>query len=286
MSETIPEVSATETAETATSPEQAATPAAEPQKFKVKLPDGEREVELDELLSGYQLKQASYKKFEEASAKEKAAQAHREQLKKDFIKALVEDPEIGKDRFKEEVIKFLYEEFQEEEMSPEQLKAKKYDEMMKAREAEEARRREEEEAAAEEAEVARQVEELAVKYTKALDGVRLPKTTSTVRAMAYLHQVSEEAGVELDDQGLASMTRDALFAEQKQLFLAAIPEGRILDVIDPEVLDAIRKADLQRIRARKNAKSVSASDYAAGEDAGAPKRLSPDEALKRFLESA
>lgn len=157
MSETIPEVSATETAETATSPEQAATPAAEPQKFKVKLPDGEREVELDELLSGYQLKQASYKKFEEASAKEKAAQAHREQLKKDFIKALVEDPEIGKDRFKEEVIKFLYEEFQEEEMSPEQLKAKKYDEMMKAREAEEARRREEEEAAAEEAEVARRV---------------------------------------------------------------------------------------------------------------------------------
>lgn len=286
MSDATQEVVAQDSTQQEATPDLSEAPVAEPQRFKVKLPDGEREVELDELLSGYQLKQASYKKFEEASAKEKAAQAHREQLKKDFIKALVEDPDIGKDRFKEEVIKFLYDEFQEEEMSPEQLKAKKYDEMMRAREAEEASRREAEEAAAEEAEVARHTEELAAKYTKALSEVNLPKTTSTVRAMAYLHQVAEEAGVALDDKTLAITTRDALFAEQRELFLAAVPEGRILEVIGPDVLDAIRKADLQRIRARKNAKSVSADDYAAGEENGSSRLLSPDEALKRFLESA
>lgn len=254
-------------------------------KFKVKLPDGEREVDADELVTGYQLKQASYKKFEEASAKERAAQEQRERLRANFIKELIEDPEVGKDKFKEEVIKFLYDEFQEEELSPEQLKAKKYDELQRQKqEAEEAERRTAAERAEQE-EVERYTEQLTNTYVKALDSVNLPKTTSTLRAMAYLHQVAEEAGADLDEKALAHITRDALFQEQQGLFLEAAKQGRILEVIDPEVIDAIRKADLERIRARRNAKTVSAADYAAGDEDGSRRRLDPEEALKRFLES-
>lgn len=286
MSEDTAPVAAETTTPDAPQAEAATPTQAEIQRFKVKLPEGEREVDLDELLTGYQLKQASYKKFEEASAKEKAAMAKQEQLKKDFIRALVEDPDIGKEKFKEEVIKFLYDEFQEEELSPEQLKAKKYDEMMRAREAEEAEKRRIEEEQAEAAEIEQAKEQLAALFTEALASVNLPKSTSTVRTMAYLNHLMEQAGVEPDQKMLATMTRDSMFAEQNALFLAAIPEGRILDVIDPAVLDAIRKADLARIRSRKNSKTVSASDYAAGDETPQGKRLSPEEALKRFLESA
>jgi hypothetical protein len=260
-------------------------PKAPPQRFKVKLPEGEREVDADELVTNYQLKQASYKKFEEASAESRAAKEQRERLRANFIKELIEDPEVGKDKFKEEVIKFLYDEFQEEELSPEQLKAKKYDELQRQKQESEENERRTAAEKAEQEEVDRYTEQLTTTYVKALDSVNLPKTTSTLRAMAYLHQVADEAGADLDEQALAHITRDALFQEQKGLFLTAAEEGRILEVIDPEVIDAIRKADLERIRARKNAKTVSAADYAAGDEDGPRTRLDPEEALKRFLES-
>ena len=255
------------------------------ERFRVKLPDGEKEVDRDELIRNYQLAQASYKKFEEASAKERAAQARDEKLRQDFIKTLIEDPNIGKAKFKEEVIKFLYDEFQEEDLSPEQLKAKKYDEIQRQKqEAEEAERRTQEEQA-ELAEIEQYKEQITAEYVKALDSVKLPKTTATVRAMAYLHQVADDAGIDLDHDTLATITRDALFEEQKALFTQAIPSGRILEVIGPEVLDAIRKADLAAIRAKRGSRSVSAADYARGEEEPSHQRVDPEEALRRFLES-
>ena len=264
------------------------TQATEPPKYKVKLPDGEREVDIDELLAGYQLKQASYKKFEEASAKERAAAEKEARYKKDFINALLEDPDVGKAKFKDEVIKFLYNEFSEEEMTPEQRKAKAYDEMLaKQREEQEASLRAQEEAE-EAAEVEKLEKQLIETFTAALDTVALPRTTSTVRTMAHLQQVMEDKGYEPSPKELAQITRDTLIAEQNEVFRAYRGE-KLLQVIHPDVLQAIREADLERIRAKKGGKSnVDAYRETKGEKryalhADGKPLLSPEEALKRFL---
>ena len=280
---------ATETVQTSTAPAtEAPEVQAEQPKYKVKLPEGEREVDLDELLSGYQLKQASYKKFEEASAKEKAAMEKEAKYKQNFIEALINDPDVGKGKFKDEVIKFLYNEFTEEEMTPEQRKAKAYDELQaKQRQEQEAAQRAQEEAE-EAAEVERLEKQLLETFSEALETVALPRTTSTVRTMAHLQQVLEERGIEPSPKELAQITRDTLIAEQNEVFRAYRGE-KLLQVIHPEVLQAIREADLERIRAKKG-KTGSVDSYreAQGEKrtalhADGKPLLSPEDAIKRFL---
>lgn len=254
-------------------------------KYQVKLPDGMREVDLDELIRGYQLDKASYKRFEEASAKEKAAMEREAKFKLNWLDTLMNDPDIDKETAKQKMIEFLSAEFEKEDMSPEQRELQELRQEKLKREQEEKARQEALHNEELEKEATEEEQRLIQSFASALDSVDLPPTTNTLRAMAHIHEVLEDRGIDVaqaDPKELARITHATLLSEQNDLLQQAMKRGDVRKHIHPGVLKAIREEDLKEIRSRK-AKGQTL-DLKDKTDFAGKKLLSPDEALKRFLE--
>lgn len=118
-------------------------------KHRVKDGDGEREVDYDELIADYQLKQASHKRFQEASAKEKQVQPILDALESGNIDFVVQ--KVGKEKAKALFEDFLIAQMEEDSLpEPEkrartaEARAKALEEREKEREKQEQDRKQQE----------------------------------------------------------------------------------------------------------------------------------------------
>lgn len=207
------------------------------------LEDGqEREVTWDELKKGYQARQVSAKRFEEAARVMKNAQRFIQLLKQDPAQVL---PHLGIDP-KAWAKQYILKEIELAQMSPEEKKYHDAMEKMKALE-DEKKQREEADTAAKEAELRKHFD---TEYTKdiiaGLESVGLPRTPATVKRIAYYLHEGLKRGLRLKAAQVAPLVRDDYKREMQELF-GALPEKELLNVVGEDFAGKVRKVDLARL---------------------------------------
>lgn len=193
-----------------------------PRTFKVKVDGQEMEVDQDELLRGYQLSKAGYKRLEEATTLKRQVEAFISDFEKDPVatmRHLASRPGQGGAAFREAVEKYLYAEYQKEQLSPEKRALMEAEEKLRA--AEEEKRQLSERQKAEQ--LQRQQAYWAKKYdesiTEALADpeVGLPKVPSVVKRMADLMGKSLKLGIEVDTREVAKLVKKEYLEAQREL---------------------------------------------------------------------
>lgn len=208
------------------------------------LEDGqEREISWDELKKGYQARQVSAKRFEEAARVMKNAQRFIQMLKEDPAKVL---PHLGIDVdqwVKDRMLKRI----ELANMTEEQRKVHDMTEKMKAME-DEKRQRADAETAAKEAELRKHFD---TEYSKdiigALEAVALPRTPSTIKRIAYYLHQGVVRGIKLTAAQVAPLVKADYQREMQELF-GALPEKELLNVVGEDFAGKIRKVDLARLQ--------------------------------------
>lgn len=207
------------------------------------LEDGqEREISWDEIKKGYQARQVSAKRFEEAARVMKNAQRFIQLLKQDPAQVL---PHLGIDP-KEWAKKFVLKEIELANMTPEERKYNEAMEKMKAME-DEKRQRVEQENAAKEAELRKHFD---TEYSKdiitGLESQGLPKTPSTVKRIAYYLHQGLQRGIKLTAAQVAPLVKADYQREMQELF-GSLPENDLLKVVGEDFAGKVRKVDLARL---------------------------------------
>lgn len=253
-------------------------PATEKKRYKVKIDDQEAEVDEDEVVAGYQRAKAAHKRFEEASKLRKQAEQLVHALKNDPISVLT-DPRLGVD-FKQLAVDYLAKEFEQEEMSPEQRRASELERKVREYEEKEAARIQE----AEQAELSqaqqRFAQELEHEFSGVLETSGIPKTTESVRRMAYVKLQAIEAGYDMTAAEIAAEVKRS-YAEEHTSYFGALDGDALLSAIGEPTLKKIRKAELARLNGGRNAPSAQRETPNTGSAKEKPKSL--DDAIARFL---
>jgi hypothetical protein len=219
---------------------------AEKRKYKVKIDKEEREVDEEELIRNYQLRQASDKRFKEASEKEKLVEAILQMAKTDPKKAL-SHPAIGLDprKLAEE---WLAADLEEELMDPKEKELKKLrsekaeiERQLKAREEEERSIKEQEQVAAYRAEYTKDIE-------AAVKASGLPYNVGVVnRVRDYMLQALEGGQPDIKASDIMPYVKKDFEADIKALFSAS-PAELMAEILGEEGLKKIRTWDMARLK--------------------------------------
>lgn len=203
-------------------------------RFKVKIDGAEKEVDPDELVNNYQLREASHKKFQEAAKLREQIESVKQQLKSDPRKALAE-LELNPDDLAE---KWLTEKIQKEIMSPEERKVAeleaKLQSVLKEKEEFEAKKRAEEEMQAEE----KYFNDYQKSITSALEASPLANTPEAVRAVANLMSEAITAGYDLNATDAVKMLADQYKTGFKPMFQKA-PVDYLFDMLGEDMVKAL-----------------------------------------------
>ena len=228
-------------------------PAEAPRKFKVKVDGQELEVSEEDLLRGYQTREAADKRFKEGAQARREAEAYRAEVNS-VLELMQKDPRgfaekakglgINPAEFAEAILRPIVEEEiaaeEEKQMSPEQLKQREMERKLKAYEAKDAeaakQAAEAEKAKATQATQAAtdaRTQEYSNIILEALKASNLPHTHETGLEMVDLLQETIERGIPLDAKALA---RDLESRKRAELRAVATP-----DMLDPAMRAAIRR---------------------------------------------
>lgn len=243
-------------------------------KYKVKIEGEEIEVDESELISGYQLRKASDKKFQEAAMYKKQAEEFVKLLKTDPIKVL-KDPRLGHD-LRKLAEDYLIQELNEEMMDPKEKELRDAKAKLQAFEEEKRRIQEEEQT--------RQQEELKQKYaqdyvqsfTKALDQSGLPRTEHTVKRMAYYMHQAVKRGLSLQPTDVVDLVKQDYINEQKALY-SNLDGDTLLQILGEDIAGKIRKSDIQRLKNPKQTPIQRTTSQASVPDRKPSKGMSKDE---------
>lgn len=275
-----PEVSVSETPEVA-APEQPETPNFKGTKHRVKIDQEEREVDYDELISDYQTKQASNRRFQQAAEMMKelgATKAEIDAFKKDPVEALRRAGVNPRDWAE----KLLLEEIEYEQMSPAEKRAIAAEQ--KAKELEEklsAREKAEKQQAARQAE-AKAVQEIDQEIGAALKELGRRPTPRLVARIAESLIADFEASLEplrarfgdnVPDEAFGSVKRmsagDAVKRVQQEYakdiaeYLGSLGIEEARKILPKELLDGLRQHEVDAVlsqdpmRSRKTAPTES-----------------------------
>lgn len=214
-------------------------------KYKVKIDGQESEVEENELIAGYQTRKASAKHMEEAAALRKQSEQFIAMLKKDPLKIL-SHPALGHDlrKLAEEYLGGVLE---DELLDPTAKELKQLKQKMS--EAEEKTKAEKEEAEAQiNAELkGRFTEHYNTSILKVLETSGLPKTSDTVKRMAYyLHQGLLHK-MDLKPEDVVDLVKEDYLTTIKELFGAADAE-KLTELLGDDVIKKVRKADIEKMK--------------------------------------
>jgi hypothetical protein len=218
-------------------------------KYKLKLGEQEEEIpeaELAELV----------KAGRNANLTQKEAQELKsllQQLKENPRKMLA-DPKLGVDLYKlaEET---LLEKIQQDMLTPEQKKLQEYEKRFKEieeKEKSEKEKKEQETLAQAESYWADQYDKM---FDEALTSSGLRKTPKTIKRMAEIAALKLERHQEFDAKLLAEAVREDYLAELKDL-LGSSDEDALLTLLEDDISNKIRKADLKRLKSTPSAGSV------------------------------
>ena len=252
-SSSAPQV-AIDTASLAPSQEVQTPQVAEVKKYKVKVDGQEQEVLEQDLIAGYQTRQASDKAFREAAQLRKQSEEFVRLLKEDPIKVLT-NPKIGHDvrKLAEE---YLISQMEEEMLDPKDRELRDAKAQLKAIEEEKnAQKAQEEELRA---------QELRTKYSQnyqksiitALNTSGLPQTEETVKKMAYYMHQGLKRGMELEAIDVVDLVKDDYVKAQKSLY-SGLDGDALVAILGDDIASKIRKHDIAKLKNPKQSVSTS-----------------------------
>ena len=222
---------------------------AEVRRLKLKVDGREEEVDEAEVIRRAQLSSSASKRMEEVATQKQQIQKLLETIKGNPLAALM-DPALGltKAQIKEQFENWYKREYIDPEtLSPEQLKIRDYEAKLKEYEEIKAQQ----ERAQQERQMAEQQKHWAGEYerqiVKGLESSGLPKTPSTVKAMAAYLQQAVNAGVDVPIETVADLVKQDKVNDVKH-FLGALEGEALIKLVGDEVINKIRKADLARLR--------------------------------------
>lgn len=228
-----------------------AEPKPEPRRFKVKVEGEEMEVDEQELLKGYQLSKAGYKRLEQVATLRKQLEGFVQDFHKDpvsTLKKLAEENEHGP-KFREAVEKFLYAELERERMDPKERALVEAQEKLRRVEEEKKTLAERQRQEA----VERQREYWSKKFdediTSALSDpeVGLPKTPTTVARMAELMAKGIQNNIPVDARDVARLVRDEYIQAQREVVAKLDGEG-LMRWLGEDVAKKIRAYETAKLK--------------------------------------
>jgi hypothetical protein len=251
------------------SPKEAAPPG--PKKFKVKVHGEEQEVDEEELLRGYQLKQASNKRFEEASKKERDATEKMEKVGR-LLQTLSSDPKafaaaardlnltkeqllaLG-DALLEPIISEQVEAEKLAKASPEQKRLMELEKENAALKAEHEKRKAQEEADKRKSEESAKAERVKShrqsfegQVMEAMEALKLPKSHALAKEVLDVISDAMENQVELTTRDIVAEVRERKLAEHKAL-LEALDDAALDDFVPKTAQEKLRKKAVEKLKA-------------------------------------
>ena len=234
---------------------------AEARKFKVKVDGQELEVDEKELVTGYQRAAAANKKFEQAAALQKSMTAFVEKLRADPLSVLT-DQRLGLN-FREVAEKFLIDQLQQEQMTPEQRELHDARKKLTAYEESQKKQREAQEAAELEQRTNEWAQQIEKQFSESIKKVGVPLNERTISLMAQLAEQAENENEVRSQRGLppleynSDLLADAVkryLAQEKRQLLESMDPDEMRAFLGKERLDKIRQADVARARAGQPAR--------------------------------
>jgi len=253
----------------------------EKQRFKVKIDKEEKEIDEDELLRGYQLRQASDKRFKEASARQKEAESFLELLKtKDGLKKVLAHPDVGQDVYKlaEEL---LAEKLEEEFLDPKEKEIRAIRAEREALLAEKKEREESERSTKEAAEIKGYEAEYAADIESTIKANGLPMNIHTVNGVRDYMLMAMENGnedVKASDV-IAEVKRD--YQEAVKSLMSSNDIAAIVSLVGEETLKKIRDYDVARLKDPKKPTKVAKEDQPAEK----PRREKPIITVNEYFDA-
>ncbi len=187
------------------------------------------------------------KRFEEAAQSRREVEGILAQLKDPAsLRQILQDPRIGVDlkKFAED---YVWEQIQEQQLTPEQKAQRDKDARLAAYEAQEAKAKEAGVTREQQAAQARYETGYQTKIMNALEAGGIPKTPEAVSRMAeYLYR-AVEAGYDLSPEDLVAQVRQDYMGDLTAVLGAADGE-QLLALLGEANAEKLRKADLKRLK--------------------------------------
>jgi hypothetical protein len=218
-------------------------------KYKVKLDGQELEVDEDELLRGYQLRKVSDKRLEEGVNARKQAEALLHMLKTD-PKRVLSDPRIGVDvkKFAEDII---YQQIQEEMMTPEQRELSQYKRRVAEYEAQQAKIKQQEAIKEQEMLYSQRRDAYAKDISEALADSGLPKNDFTVnRVIHHMTKAIKSGFGKVTARDVMDLVHTDYVKDIKSLF-GSSSEETLMKLLGDEVSSKIRNYDINKFKEAK-----------------------------------
>lgn len=239
----VAEVSADSDNKGAVAQETESGSAPEKKSYKVKVDGQELDVTEEALVKEYELKQASYKRMQEAARKERELQAIYEQIEADPIKFL----ESKNKNAREAAEKYLAKVLQAEMMSPEEREQQKVKEELEKYKSEEKKRAEKEEAARIAQEEQKEAARLDDEISTALEQSQLAKTPYTIKRIAHKMYTNIKAGIDISAKDAIEMVQEEDFNDIK-VSAKDLSGEQLIKLLGDDLVSKIRKAELGRLK--------------------------------------
>lgn len=218
---------------------------AEIRKHKLQIDGAEVELPESEVIARAQRETGSAKRFQEAALIRKQAE--------DLIRFAKENPKeffakTGMNA-REWAEKYLMEELQREQMTPEQRKAA--DNEAKLKQYEDEKKTNETKSRQEQIEKlkAEHLKNYDLMFVDALKKTGLPKTAYTIKRMAELQLTNVKLKLDLTADQLAKVVREDYMAEHKALF-SAYEGDQLMDFLGPDLVKKLSKAQIAKLKAK------------------------------------
>lgn len=208
----------------------------------------EEEVDIETLKKHYGLEKASYKRFQEAAAKEKALQQQLAELESDDEAVFRYLQKKGKDPVKA-AEKLLQEELRRQAMSPEERERESARQELRELEARREAARREIQEYKEQQEAAQYYDEYAQSIPQAIQAVGVPKEL-TGAVMPLVARKLEDAvvnGYEMDPKLAAAQVKQEVTTLFRSM-AKSLPPAQLAALIGPEGVTALRQYELASVK--------------------------------------
>lgn len=222
-----------------------------PELFDVKVDGKIVKMTRDELIQHASMGHAADRRFKEAAAMRKQAEAVIGKLRdpKSVITAL-QDPALGltKEQIREQFEEWYAREFIEpEQLTPEQRKLREAEERLKRYEEMEKQQEEQKRKEHLESLTAKAREEIQAQIMEALETSDLPKTNFTIRRLAYWMERNRANGFDAPTSLLVSQVKNEFNSTLRDM--VAQSDGDVLiKILGDDVIQKLRKYDLEQLR--------------------------------------
>lgn len=231
-------------------PELNATPKA-PEYHEIKVNKGIRKYTLDELKAKATLGEAAHEKFEQAAKMSKDYGSLKDKLRNNFIETLMDkDLGLSKDQIRGQFEKWYHENYIEPEMlNEDQRKSKELERRLKQYEDEKSQQAEEHRVREEQTLEQHATQEVQQQIIQAIDKSGLPKTYESARKIAYWMRQNYKNGFDAPMEVVVQQVKDS-DRQALQSQIANAPIEYIIELFGKELVNKIRKHDLEKLKSK------------------------------------